>query len=682
LLSLGGEYTAEQRTFRERTHALSQCLAPYNEALSALIAGGLGLLLVLAVLIYAASPRWVLWRRRLRPLTTEDVPEVAAYLEDLCRECGLSRRPTFVWNALSSAQTGLAFGRLGRYYVALSGGLVTQFYVDRALFRAVLLHELAHLRNADVGKTYFALAIAWAFAFAALVPFVLSQFGQPLDWIFDLLWRLLALTALVYLTLCALLRAREVHADVRASLWDGPRGALQRVLQAVPRRAVTRWRAPFSLHPGPGERLRALGDTRSLFEMEFWEAFATGLSVAIALPNVESLLSLVTIRLELPIVGYLLTGLAFAPLIVGVVGLGIWRTTFARLARGESPRGVGHLTLGLGVGVLLGRLLSLSAIASAASSDGSESVELLVFEVVWSALLIAGLHFFLRWIATGAAAWTPVAMTAASPRPAYIVGLSAAGAVLAVWLGLLFFGRDMGRPLASSIAGTFPALAILPALLVPAIGWLLLPGPVSVLAMIGLWAFPLGAWLWRDRVTHGFISSWALLDPSGTRATPPQQIGLHPRLALVSGLGGGLLFCTLLLLIRVWLQGLPESERGSDQFKVTFYFSQIALAAFIQAGVAAAVASRVRQLSTVHGLFAAFVVGCLAAAAILGLNLLFGGTLDAPFVGTVFWSVLIGGALLTLPSALVGSAVAVSLRRGRRESPDSEASPRAEVAPA
>jgi hypothetical protein len=38
--------------------------------------------------------------------------------------------------------------------VALGGGLVTQFYSDRPRFRAVVLHELAHLRNADVDKIY------------------------------------------------------------------------------------------------------------------------------------------------------------------------------------------------------------------------------------------------------------------------------------------------------------------------------------------------------------------------------------------------------------------------------------------------------------------------------------------------------------------------------------------------
>ena len=52
------------------------------------------------------------------------------------------------------------FGHAGRSYLALNGGLVTRFYKDRELFRIIVLHELAHIRNADVSKTYFAVAIS------------------------------------------------------------------------------------------------------------------------------------------------------------------------------------------------------------------------------------------------------------------------------------------------------------------------------------------------------------------------------------------------------------------------------------------------------------------------------------------------------------------------------------------
>ena len=132
----------------------------------------------LAVLIYWFFPLWKIWRARLVPLPSSEIPEIVAYLTDLCREVGLSRLPTFLWDPLNPAITALAFGRLQRYYVALSGGLVTQFYTDRPAFRAILLHELAHLYNADINKTYFAIATWQAFAVTAVAALSLDVFNS------------------------------------------------------------------------------------------------------------------------------------------------------------------------------------------------------------------------------------------------------------------------------------------------------------------------------------------------------------------------------------------------------------------------------------------------------------------------------------------------------------------------
>ena len=259
--------------------------------------GGVTLLLVVASLIYWFLPTWKIRRAKLVPLSAEDAPEVVACLADLCREIGLSHPPVFVWNPLNPVSSGLAFGRLGRYYVALTGGLVTQFYTDRPAFRAMMLHELAHLRNGDVDKTYFTVAIWRAFVAAALVPFVISWplavslIGKPWGDILNEGWRVLALAALVYLTRNAVLRVRETYADVRASVWDGPTGALCRVLETLPRPKGGRWRDVLRVHPDPGERRRALDDTDRLFRMGFWDAFGTGIAATIAFQNVDFLLS-------------------------------------------------------------------------------------------------------------------------------------------------------------------------------------------------------------------------------------------------------------------------------------------------------------------------------------------------------------------------------------------------------
>jgi Zn-dependent protease with chaperone function len=208
--------------------ALEKCIEPAEQAQFFWIGTGVALLLVVAVAIYWAIPGLKIRRNRFMLLTDERAPGMGTYLEQLCREADLPRQPTFLVNPHNSSVSGVVFGRRGRRYVVLNAGLVISFYADRPTFRAVVLHELAHLRNADVDKTYFSVAVGTSFAVAALVPFAvyliyaLVRGKEEFGFVFGVSWRVLVLAALVYLTLTSVLRARELYADVRASAWDGP----------------------------------------------------------------------------------------------------------------------------------------------------------------------------------------------------------------------------------------------------------------------------------------------------------------------------------------------------------------------------------------------------------------------------------------------------------------------------
>lgn len=98
---------------------------------------------------------------------------------------------------LNNASNAVVFGHLGQYYVGqyyvgLGSGLVAQFYVDRPAFRAVVLHEFAHLYNADINKSYFTVALWQAFLVLVtpLVPAGASLLWYRPDWdsVYSIIW--------------------------------------------------------------------------------------------------------------------------------------------------------------------------------------------------------------------------------------------------------------------------------------------------------------------------------------------------------------------------------------------------------------------------------------------------------------------------------------------------------------
>jgi Zn-dependent protease with chaperone function len=633
--------------------AFEQCRAPAERSNAAWIVGGVILLLSVAGLIYWTFPARKIRRERLVPLTAEDAPEVVDYLARLCRARGLSPQPVFLWNPLNRTAGGLAFGRLGKYYVSLTGGLVTQFYTDLPAFRAVVLHELAHLRNADVDKTYFAVSVWQAFIIAALLPFLVTIFENEREYVFNIFWRVLALAILVYLMRNAVLRTREMYADVRASLWDGSTSALSRVLESNSRPGGARWRTLWQVHPDPGSRRQVLEDPNRLLPMGFWDAFATGIAAAIALPNI------------IPVMAALLTGtgssgleilaavLVVSPFVVGVVGLGAWRTTFAALERGKARRNLGLLGLGLGLGILLGVTLAFTTAIPLATPEVLSIAEL-AFNIAWGLLLLISLFFFVKWIATGASAWLEVAIASRSPRFHYIVGLTIAGGVLVIWLGFLFYIHTLGVTVLYLLVSPLGVL------------WSIVQHPLTLIGLVSLWAFPLAAWSSRQRVDSLSGSSWAVMDGTLQQPILMRKTRFRPGIALAMGLLAGLLYCVFLLFVRIGLRiSLSESVRSTEEFRLIFFLAQVGIAAVFQTGVAAIVAAWVRRWGAVHGLFSAFVAGCVMTIGILAVNLLFGGTIDSQFTWSTFSQVVNEGALMALPAVWVVSTFAGWVRRMR-----------------
>jgi len=592
--------------------------------------GGVGLTLVVAALLTVAWPLIKKRRANFRPLVAADAPDVLATLGELSREAGLRREPRWVWNPIRTGATGLAYGYPGRYSVGLTGGLVVLHSTDRDAFRAILRHELAHIRNRDVAITYATLALWYAFLLASVLPFAVTLLDEG-GFALSITWRLAALAVLVYVTRNAVLRSREIYADVRASVADGRSGALARVVCSL---TVQQGRLPgrlFALHPAPEQRVAALGDTRALFSIGWIAAFAAGVAATI---NFDSVHMLVGWYVDDPLDVAMLAALVFAPLVVGVVGLALWRDRFAALASGTRAESIWPLGAALVAGLLVGPELSL---ASAIPGQGRGLLaDLLHGQGLLWVVTLAGLALLLlAWIADTASVWLRVHAARRSPSSWTFALLVAAG-VLTIVLGTFYSlhefseGIDFSRLLTGEehrqvAAVTFAGPTWLWQLVMDPQTLVVIERPLIPVAIVLLWAVPLGTVLVRRRRTGD--APWAFLDPGGR--LDPDRPDVRLVRPVVIGVLGGLACLVAYALHRGCIHTFVALDtRNRDEFLLTFFFWQIVIALvaqFVAAGVAVGFARD--RVPLAEGLCAATVTGTIAAFGIVA-GPVAGGCLD------------------------------------------------------
>ncbi|WP_446877270.1 M48 family metalloprotease [Phormidesmis sp. 146-33] len=512
--------------------------------------------------------------------------------------------------------------------VYLPDGLVNCFEESLPEFRAILLHEFAHIYNGDVHRTYLSFTVWWAFLITALPTFVITLLRSPLQRMLGMSGRVLILFLLIYLTRNAVLRVREFYADLRASIWDSKSSALRLALESAERSSekLGLWQRIWLTHPDLGDRQRILDNPNSLLQMGFWDAFATGMATMIPFANFVAL-GAFTLLSVTPSLGFMLglfiffvPALISATLIIYVIGAGTWRTTFASVACGKPVHGINKLGIGLALGMVVGQQISFVG----ASKYLSNPLVLLL----WGGLLLISVTIFFQWIAAGAMAWLPIAATSQSPRIFYRWGLAIAGGILAsLLLGMFITFISWNAQSSAHLVIAF--------------------NPFISLALIGLWVYPMSSWFWRKRVGRFPVSEWLFLDGPSQPITLSRQVQLKPTLALIVGLVGGLVGY-LFVFIFVALGGNI----------VVFIFP---LSVCIQVLVAGFVAAWMRHLGSIHGLFSASIAVCIMSSSVfthISLNLA-----DALFLVT---GVFNSGGLVAVPTVLIASGIANCFRDSKR----------------
>ncbi|MGB2570741.1 M48 family metalloprotease [Micromonospora citrea] len=460
---------------------LVACMAPFDRPRAAWVLVGLVVLLAVAAVLHLATPWWIRRRGRLVEITADAFPRLHAELTRLSTVAGLDRPPAFLLDPAAGAPGGLAFGRVGRYAVRINAGLAPLAVIDPGAFRAVVLHELAHVRNRDVDLTYAVVALWRAFVAVALVPLVLlslyptvlSDPSRP-PWTDDdvideyLPWdvagygatavhglvRALLFVAIVYLARNAVLRARETYADARAADFGVGPDLRRAVTTAVGRaaRGWRRWLGRYGVHPTTAARLAAIDDPPRVHRPRFGELFGAGLTTMVAFTGLSHYA-----RIALPDAGptgSLAAAWIVAPVVTGILGALAWRTW---QSPGSPADRIGRLitaTLGFSLGWLVGDVASLATYAGTWGFFGTSSTGGRVplgaapvmggygvdSALVAALLLTGGMLAQAGVLAAAARSWSA---RGATGRWAWGAGVVVTAVPFAVWIAIWFDTRTV-----------------------------------------------------------------------------------------------------------------------------------------------------------------------------------------------------------------------------------------------
>jgi Zn-dependent protease with chaperone function len=327
--------------------------------------------------LYWWLPAWKGRRSRVVPLEEIDhTGELRRLLAELVLTAKLGRAPRFVVDPAAATTSAVVFGRLPRYTVCLHGGLVARWKVDRDGFRGVILHELAHIRNGDVGITYATVALWRVFFVAMLLPYVARQvellFSDQFfhtDSVFAVYWagRAPGLTGdvllsafmvvLLYLSRADILRSREIYADLAAAGWGADvkgwhHGAHGGADCSKIGNVLTSFTALWRTHPRWDQRRHSLTDPSELFALHALPMFLTGAVAALIAGQLELFPGIYGSTWAVQASTWLAGGL-----ITGIIGVALWRAvTHAVLTARRVPFGL-RAGLWFGFGLVASELL-------------------------------------------------------------------------------------------------------------------------------------------------------------------------------------------------------------------------------------------------------------------------------------------------------------------------------------
>jgi Zn-dependent protease with chaperone function len=641
------------------TRPVLACVAPEMGRVLLWQAAGVVLVLGAGWLSYRVAPMWRLaFPNRFRRLVTGRAKrgrlyglagydaEAAGAVHAIAERLELAPAPRIVVDP--HGQSSYVFGTNRRPVVCLSGDLVRRRRDDPTRFTAVVLHELAHLKNRDNRPTHLTTATWWSFVALAVVPYAALLVAPRL--LYDPLgWRptdldasvanlhttvaVATLVAVVYLTWLGTLRTRELDADATVGRHD-PDGVMLDYVRRPGLESPSRLPVFLRTHPALRQRRDAIRDPANLPSLSFAQLFGAGVGVAVLSQNLGNVAWHALMAAGYPAVPSprttfdllavnALGNLAPVAAVAWLAGVVAWRARLRALVRPERAPTL-RLGLGLGLGLVAG---GPAAVASANASrwgvfdgvgDGTVSGALV------SVLVLVGLLLALsRWSWDNAGVWLPVVRR--SVRSACAWGAAAATLAVLPWYAVWWVMHDVpliGRayiwtPSFAAMIGadhaTLPWSEWLQVTYIP--GDLLAWGPgVAVLAALPMFAFAAGMLRRPGPSTPDWLGQ-----STENAAIRPPDLRPHVRSALRNGAVAGAAALTAGFALAWWAHANLDRPPFADApiGALLRYLRAVAdLVVAATAGVAAGfTALRARTAGVTFGALTALVVAGLGAFA-------------------------------------------------------------------
>ncbi len=425
----------------------------------------------LAVLIHVLQPTLIRRREGLHRAEAPVPGALAAWVDEEVVAARLAGRVRVHWQLHDPRPRARVFGRRGAYEVLLAGGLLGHSLTAPQRARAVLRHELAHIRHGDVDAFFATRALWWALllgvvpALAATLPFlprletstpltVLAVLAPPVQ-ILALLGVLLAARNLV-------LHEIEHRADLAAGGLDWRPAARRRPVLAGWMRA----------HPSDDDRRAVLDAPLRHLRLRRREAVLLGATLGLAVPLLV-VTATIAIGVAVPRFGTdaMVPALTVPPtlataLVAAVLAQMVFRDRIAAAVSGQRRLGTLAIAGWLFAGVVVG--LAATPVFGLATALGPTDIALPMSEAVSAAtaterlltVAVAALGLFAilaasaAWLRSLAGGWSVRLLR--RPRPG---ALLAAGHVL----GALALAPPLTTGLWLFVTGHLTALVGFPA---------------------------------------------------------------------------------------------------------------------------------------------------------------------------------------------------------------------------